>query len=314
MSNRITREPNDWRFIYWTDTHYKDVAPISRMDDFPATMRGKIEAVADLAEEYEVDFVAEGGDLWDRSMQKPWEILQMHEALRRFRVPIYSVIGNHPVRGTSFERWRPHSGHQVLIHLMGDAYRCLDPVTANFQHRGLTVRLDHRDIVKVPITIPGWDHIVWDDYRAEGATVLLVSHFHPQQGHWVRGDGLHFVSPGALSRGTLGEDNFDRRPSVALVTCREKDRRSTVVDVQFLVVPHQPAALVLDEKTFLKVEDLEADEEKFKQAVDTLKRVSEGPLTHLTANDYLNMAMDIRGCKNQEVRDYCTTLMEELRS
>lgn len=226
------------RFLYVTDRHYKFAKPINRKDDYGEAILGKSRQVNQLVIDRGVHLVGDGGDLLDRSTQTPQEILKMFAVLRECPVPTVAVIGNHPMKG-NWEDYKHRSGYNVLDHMLGDKWKTLDPYAANFEVEGLTLRMDHSDIVREPVK---WDHVLFDDYDAAGADVVLVSHYHPKQGTYERKDGVVFVSPGALSRGSLGEDNVNRIPSVAILDIH----KGKLKGIEYVELDVAPAAEVLD--------------------------------------------------------------------
>lgn len=87
------------RLLYVTDTHIRGTTPRSRTDDFVDALRKKLNEVVDIAEREKVDAVLHGGDLFDRPDLSPAVVRDFARLLRRLKVPIYVVAGNHDVFG-----------------------------------------------------------------------------------------------------------------------------------------------------------------------------------------------------------------------
>lgn len=254
------------KILYCTDQHYTERTPRSRRDNFGEAIIGKVGWSTDFGNEQGVDVYLEGGDLFNYPVQTPYELNRIHDALERRKAPTYGVIGNHPIKG-NFEGWRPYSGVEILQKLK--LIDWLDPWEADIEVDGFTFRLHHTDLMRHPIVRADgsqlWPHITWDEYDPGEANVVLISHYHPCQGS-AQINGVWFISPGAVSRGTLAEDNLSRAPGCTLITIE-----GGKIDFERIEIPHEPAEAVFDERSTLKVEEIESHSEAIQEALEVMK-------------------------------------------
>ena len=54
------------RLLFLTDTHIRGTTPKNRKDNLPETLENKFKEIANIIEDYNIDFVLHGGDLFDR--------------------------------------------------------------------------------------------------------------------------------------------------------------------------------------------------------------------------------------------------------
>ncbi|NLY77016.1 MAG: metallophosphoesterase, partial [Tissierellia bacterium] len=54
------------KLLFVTDTHIRGTTPQNRMDNFSETIERKLNEIKELVEEYNIDYVLHGGDLFDR--------------------------------------------------------------------------------------------------------------------------------------------------------------------------------------------------------------------------------------------------------
>jgi DNA repair exonuclease SbcCD nuclease subunit len=275
----------------------------------------KVGWIMSLAREEEVDYIFDGGDLFDRAVQSPWEILQMYGALFLTPAPIFAVAGNHPIRGDA-EVWKSYSGLYLLAKMlaqvkgfdndMSPRFQLLDVQKADVRlpSSELIFRLDHSDLVRKPVI---WEHTLWEDYDAGEADVVLVSHYHPFQGKEKIG-GTWFVSPGAVSRGTLGEDNVERIPKVAIIECTKKK----VTNIRFVDIPCAPGDEVLDLSTVLTTEDIQKDQENYDASISTLRAMAELNEATISPEEILKTLAKMHNI-GKLVLTYVLDKLEELR-
>ena len=273
------------KFLYYTDTHFKAKNPKSRRDNFAQTILGKMDNVCEVGLEEDVDVFLDGGDLYDHAVQSPWEIMAMYEAIRKRHTYTLAIAGNHPFRG-NVEVWKEFSGLYLMAKLLGPKYQIRDPWITHIIDSDVTIWMHHTDLVRKPVI---WKHVLWDDYlehnpECKAGDIVLVSHYHPQQGvHEI--DGVTFVSPGAVSRGTLAEDDLTRKPAFALLDIRGPGDW----DIEIRTLPHQPADVVFDEHSTIRLGDINHDLEVLTEAVESLRNVDEDKEAILTPIDLLRL-------------------------
>jgi len=125
----------------------------------------------------------------------------------------------------------------------------------------------------------------------------------------ARINGTWFVSPGAVSRGSLGEDNISRVPAIAVI---EFDK-TKVLDITLVAIPCRPGEEVLNTSTVLKVVDLEKNLEQFKESIEALRTLGENEDAVLAPEQVLRLMAKAMDCHSPRVLDYCMEKLEELR-
>ncbi|SDX15286.1 DNA repair exonuclease SbcCD nuclease subunit [Marininema mesophilum] len=233
------------RLLYVTDTHIRGTTPRSRLDDFVATLRVKMEEVVDIAHKEGVDVVLHGGDLFDRPDISPAVVRDFARILRRFEVPIYTIAGNHDIYGQN-----PETVDRSMLGLL-DAFGTVNLLRggekAKFRKEGMTLQftgqpfhyeLDKRDALVdyavskddgvdfaihmvhgmvVERALPdGVPHTMVHDLWGGEADVLLTGHYHagfPLQ----EKEGRYIVNPGALARINNHPSEIRRIPQIALL-------------------------------------------------------------------------------------------------
>ncbi|WP_066639810.1 metallophosphoesterase family protein [Desulfolucanica intricata] len=87
------------RLLYLTDTHIRNNNPKNRIDNFPESLKVKLQEVIQLTNDLEIDYLLHGGDLFD----VPWPPAESAKLainfLEQVEVPMYVVSGNHDLVG-----------------------------------------------------------------------------------------------------------------------------------------------------------------------------------------------------------------------
>ncbi len=290
-----------YRIAHVTDAHVSTVAPSSRKDDYFRAVISKLDWASTYGNATGVKLWLDSGDLFDRAVQTMEELNALYEVLVKREAKTLAIVGNHPIKGNA-ELWRPHSGIYILEKMLGpDRFEILDPFKATVEVGGHKIRLHHIDLLRRPAI---WKHVLWKDYDPEGATIVLCSHFHPRQGI-ARCRGVYFASSGALSRGTLAEDNLRRKPSFFLIDIG----KGGDVDFKRVVVPHRPASEVFNEKAILTIQDVIRDDDALRECVHTLREMERAGEATVSIYDLLKI---VRG--GYQVSDQAFELaMERLK-
>ena len=84
------------KFVFITDTHGRASNPISRKDDFPATVLAKIDWAVELANRCTAPLL-HGGDWLQRPDVSPTFIANLGKILMKAKWGVYSVLGNHDI-------------------------------------------------------------------------------------------------------------------------------------------------------------------------------------------------------------------------
>ncbi|MFS0786960.1 metallophosphoesterase [Shouchella sp. 1P09AA] len=232
------------KFLYFTDTHIRGTTPKNRLDQFPDTIKAKIEQIITLANEHEVDFLLHGGDVFDRPDLSPSTVGQFAQIFRQAHAPIYAISGNHDTFGhnpatvtRTMLGLLDAFGIMTLIHpdqprviekdgirvqLSGQPYHYdldqrdpkLDYYPVNQTDATFLIHVAHSMLVEkaLPEGIP---HTLIDHILGTTADVLFTGHFHSGFGIKER-DGKYICNPGAIARINNHWTEMERMPTVVI--------------------------------------------------------------------------------------------------
>ncbi|SFS60173.1 metallophosphoesterase family protein [Marininema halotolerans] len=238
------------RLLYVTDTHIRGTTPRSRLDDFVATLRAKMEEVVALAEQESVDAVLHGGDLFDRPDISPAVVRDFAGIFRGLQVPVYTIAGNHDIYGHN-----PGTVDRSMLGLLdafGTVHLLREKEKVVIEKNGTSLQLtgqpfhyelDKRDPeldytvskdegmdfavhmvhgMAVERALPeGVPHTMVHDLWGGEADVLLTGHYHagfPLQ----EKEGRYIVNPGAIARINNHPSEMRRMPQIAILEFDEK--------------------------------------------------------------------------------------------
>ena len=255
------------RFIWRTDIHVSDHAPRRRSDDWNKALLEKIKWIGRYAKEVGADAVIDGGDFFDvKSPSKNSHklIQQVIEAHADYPCPVYANVGNHDcVYGDySFLPQQPlgvlfsagvfkrlYDEHELRltskdgtsVRVCGVPYHGVKYDMGRFNiNKGSEDYLITAAHVLASKTggsmFEGEDIVKYSDLTQYETDLWLFGHWHKDQGIANIGGGKKAVNLGSLSRGSLSQDNLDRKPKVALITLSENG-----LEVEEIIVPHKPA-------------------------------------------------------------------------
>lgn len=236
-------------FVYRTDTHVCDRSPASWKADYPAEIWSNLEQIGRFAKTHEATAVLDGGDyfhLKSASRNPHSLIIRSIGVHKEYPCPTYCVEGNHDMQYndlTSVEEKQPLG----VLYEGGHFHQLRDQV---FVDGGLRVRVvgvpyhPERPLsdLKAIRKQPGDDFLVAvvhqlagesppakvEDFFGEpvfhyrdllsddGPDVFCFGHWHKDQGV-VDIHGKKFVNQGAVSRGSLINENTQRTPKVSLL-------------------------------------------------------------------------------------------------
>ncbi len=267
--------------IFRTDAHNSDQAPQSRCDDWTSTVLDKLIQVGGIARRVGAQGILDGGDMFHikSPSRNSHELVQRVATVHRaYPCPTWATVGNHDVRHGSLSNL-DKSPLGVLF-----ASGVIQPLytaehEAIFEHEGLKVR-----VVAIPyhgttydmnlfstITKKGEDylvvmaHVLATDKALEGfpgedvvqyrnlmnydPDVWCFGHWHKYQGVKILG-GKAFVNPGSLTRGSLSQDDLNRKPGVDILRF---DAKGVHIEEVFLDV--LPSEEVFDLQKKARVEE-----------------------------------------------------------
>ncbi len=282
-------------FIFRTDTHVCDRSPASWKADYPTEIWSNLDQIGKYAKEREATAVLDGGDyfhLKSASRNPHSLIIRSINVQKTYPCPTYCVEGNHDMQYNdlvSVEEKQPLG----VLYEGGHFHHLRDQV---FEDGGMRVR-----VVGVPYNPerpladlqaiqkqPGDDFLIAVVHQLAGASPPqnvedffgepvfhyqdLVSQDGPDVfcfGHWHKDQGIvelggkKFVNQGAVSRGSLINENTQRTPKVSLLEFEPGGFK--VVELPLIVAP------AVDVFDFDKKERAEKENETIDQFIVQLQ-------------------------------------------
>ncbi len=268
------------RLIWRTDVHLSDKSPSSRKDNWTETVFSKLDQVKLAATKLGATAVIDGGDFFH--IKSPTR--NSHDLVRQvadhhasYPCPVYCTPGNHDsIYGDyGFLEGQPLG----VLFSTGVFRRLYDEHEVVFESGGVKVRVvgvpyhgtkydlarfarikrgdeDHLICVAHVLAseqggamFEGEDILQYADLVQYDPTLWLFGHWHKDQGVHVIGDKT-FVNIGSLTRGSLSQDNVDRRPAIAVLTFKPAEEAK----VQVVRIRVQPAEDVFDMDTRVREE------------------------------------------------------------
>lgn len=239
--------------------HLSDRAPSSRTDDWADTVFNKLDQVRKVAERVSADAVLDGGDFFH--IKSPSK--NSHDLVRRtaelhklYPCPVYCVPGNHDCTYGDYT-FLPQQPLGVL-YASGVFRRLYDEHEAVFVKDGVKVRVvgvpyhgtsytlsrfldikkgDEDILVCVGHVLAsneggkmfeGEDIIRYSDLLGAAPDVFLFGHWHKDQGIEKMGSKT-FINIGSLTRGSLSQDEVQRRPACVVLTCLKDSVETKIV-------------------------------------------------------------------------------------
>lgn len=307
--------------VWRTDVHMADRGPSSRRDNWTETVLDKLQQVYDIAKEVGAVAVLDGGDFFD--VKSPAR--NTHELVRQcidhhaaYDIPTFVTPGNHDaVYGDySFLPQQPLG----VMYSSGAFKRLYDEHEAVFTDKsGQKVRVigipyhgKTYDLAKFRSIVKGDEdvlicvaHVLASEkggtmFEAEDviqyASLLdtapdlyCFGHWHKDQGVTVL-EGKTFVNIGSLTRGSLSQDNVQRRPACAVISC---ERGRVSVDVRRLNVKPPEEVFDVDARARQVRQQVEMDAfvTKIKKALTTEGR---GDDLHTTLNALSDVPAEVK--------------------
>lgn len=244
------------KFITFTDVHVSPVNPASRKGSYEQDIINKLEQIKALGIEEKVDFFIFAGDLFH--LKAP--LRNTHELntilinlFKTFPAPIYATEGNHDLRNDSYDTF---SEQPMKVLYSSDALIQARDIRGNkngisfrvrsipFQEEpdlSLIERAKGDDlsifILHLYATYDGGMFFKtrlfsYHEIAALMDDVFVLGHYHLDQGIQTVSDfgkDQYFVNVGAVSRGSLNEDDVKRQPKVALISVtKEEDGKVSI--------------------------------------------------------------------------------------
>lgn len=235
------------KILYFTDTHIRGNSPRSRKDDFPSTIRRKMEEIVEIAKEHKVDYVLHGGDVFDHPNLSPAVVGDFASLFRGFGVPVYAIAGNHDVYAhnpitlprtmlgllDAFGTLQlVHEGDRiklekdgVIVQLSGQPFHydldkrdvALDYAVKNEMQANFCIHMAHSMLVDRSLPDSVAHTLVSQVWELKSdVDVLLTGHYHAGFPIQHR-EGRYVINPGAVSRVNNHISEMKRTPQVVLL-------------------------------------------------------------------------------------------------
>lgn len=233
--------------VWRSDLHLADQPPVSRTDDWAATLLGKLVQVGQIAREVGAEGVLDGGDFYHiKSPVRTTHALQQRvaEVHAAYPCPTWGCIGNHDVKYADYT-FLAEAPLGVLF-TSGVFRRLYDEHEAVFEKGNVKVRVvgipfhgvrydmdrfsriergDETYLVVVAHLLAsrlGGEMFAGEDIvryaeLPEAPDLFLFGHWHKNQGIVALDKRRTVVNIGSMSRGALTQDDTTRIPEVAVL-------------------------------------------------------------------------------------------------
>lgn len=282
------------KFITFTDIHISDTNPASRMGNYQDDILAKLKQIGQVGKKLGVDFYIMAGDLYHLkapTRNSHAQNRKLIEVFREFGAPIYATEGNHDLRQDSYTIF----GEQSLSVLYADK-TLLQVRDEIIDINGMSVRLSaipfdenpdlkaitpsqqstdadlHVSILHLYATPKGGDLFGQKLYSYEeisqlGDDIFILGHYHIDQGVQKIGN-QYFINVGAISRGSLTEDEITREPKICYIVAEMTDDK--------LNIKAQPVKLrVKPADQVFNIEEKKAEKKKIQVAEEFVTRLQE---------------------------------------
>jgi len=281
------------KFITFTDVHISDVNPQARIGDYRQDIIDKLNQIKLVGEKLKVDFFVCAGDLFNLKapMKNSHELTGiLIKLFKSFPAPIYCIEGNHDLKNDSYITFDKQPLNVI--------YESGALIQIGAERKIKNVRLRSFPFTEEPNleSTSTYSRVIEDSETVNvcalhlyttknggslfktklysykevaqlGDDIFILGHYHVDQGVEVlsvNGKEQHFVNVGAISRGSLVEDDIGRNPKICIVTI-DPDRKVSTQTVKLNVKPATEVFNIEEKKT--EKERVKATEE----FVDTLK-------------------------------------------
>lgn len=310
------------RLLFLTDTHIRGTTPKNRKDNLTEALEKKLIEICHIVEEYHIDYVLHGGDLFDRPDVSVSIVGNYASILNDIKVPIYIICGNHDIYGHN-----PETINRTMLGLL-DAFGVVKVIKDGekifLNNNGIKVQLtgqsytynidDERDkssylVDDIPQDVDYSIHMVHgmlldkpfikgipytliEDIVSTKANITLSGHYHSGFGI-VKTHGKYFINPGSFVRITNSLIEIDRTPKVALIDLEES--------IHVELIQLKSAAQGIDVLDRQEIENHIFKSERlfeFKQSIDTAVNFEK-----LEINEILMEVSNARGVSEEVKRE-----------
>jgi len=206
---------------YITDTHFRDISPINRIDDFYNIQLEKLNNLLNILKKNKIKYLIHGGDFFDSPNVSYRLLYDIINILKKSKIKIYCNIGNHDIYGYNLQTlYRTALGilyKTGLIYMMDDIKNNKDFDCCNIKFIPAAKILDIEKYKNKCDIIVSHDSItdkavMFDHIRLETiadiaiAKLILCSHIHFP--FYKKINNKIFLNPGCLIRQNIIEKDI----------------------------------------------------------------------------------------------------------
>jgi len=242
------------KFISFTDVHISSTNPSSRKGNYEQDIINKLEQIHLVGKKLGVNFFIFSGDLFNLKapMRNPHELnSKLIDLFKSFPAPIYATEGNHDLRNDSYETFNEQPlrviySSDALVQTR-DIRKTINGITLRIRSIPFSEKPDLSKIEKakddVDISIillhlyssPDGGMLYknkifsYEELSVLEDDIYVLGHYHIDQGIQIRKNpgkkDQIFINIGAISRGSLYEDNIERAPKISLITINKEESK-----------------------------------------------------------------------------------------
>lgn len=296
------------KILYFTDSHIRGTTPKNRTDNLLETLEIKFNEIVKIVKEKDIDYVLNGGDIFDRPDISPSIVRRFAMILNKINVPIYAIAGNHDLYGHN-----PNTLHRTMLGLFDgigilklideDEKIILNKYDKRIQVTGTpykfgidsddnkssyiikdipndidySIHLVHGMLLDKPF-IKGVPYTLIDEILETKADITLCGHYHSGFGV-KKHENKYFINPGSLIRITNSLREIKRVPKVVIITLEDE------ISIDLIPLKSaKPGEEVLD-RTEIEL-NMYRNEKivQFKQTVDSSQDFNKLDVNHILKN------------------------------
>jgi Calcineurin-like phosphoesterase len=300
---------NKIKFISFSDVHISDINPSARLGSYKKDILLKLKQIGAAGKKLGVDFYVFAGDLYHiKAPIKNTHHLNttLMEVFKDFGAPIYSIEGNHDLRGSynNFDEqplkvlYTSNTLTQlreveigikgVNISLKGFQFKEWECTASKAQRDKHDVNICALHLYSTPDGGMLFKNKLFSykELGDLGYDIYILGHYHIDQGIKTEinnGRLQYFINVGAVSRGTTSEDNIKRDPKIGYVEIIKEDSGKITIKAQAIKLKVKPAEEVFD------LEEKKAEKDKIsatEEFVEKLQKNLDEGLTNTNSIEY----------------------------
>lgn len=231
--------------IFVGDTHLKCNSPISRCDNYPSAILGKLESLISIAKSFNCSSIMILGDVFDsHTTTLPYlaKVINMFKKIRDAGIDVYTIVGNHDIKNNRMDSLESSAlGILISTGYLKLAPRTIEIDDVTFKCFHYPEELETNSVNNYSVCIAhryyefglSWDSLTRDDIKSLKYDAMILGHYHVPCDTLTVEDTILY-RPGSLSRSTSEPYNKLRTPRVLVFNC--SNHKSVYVNI-----PCEPA-------------------------------------------------------------------------